>query len=193
MAIMSNYGEILGFWYNPGYSLTTFNTGNDYSKISEYSRLNDVKIITGDGDNTYSGLPTPFKVNYPYPNPSDGTVSLFFTIPVNNEVSIWVVPASAGNITADNNTYLPGHVFMSEKHKEYIVVELLNGLYAPGHHSIIWNGLDYNNNPVPAGFYRIYFRLGKYFTYRDIFIYRKLSDLPENLRKYVPYQQHYHY
>ena len=49
---------------------------------------------------------------------------------------------------------------------------------------IIWYGEDDQSNPVPEGFYRIYFKIGDYLAWKDILLFRNEENLRQFMEKY---------
>ena len=95
---------------------------------------------------------------------------------------MWVVRARLVGERVDEVGVNGGAVVMTSR--TLPVVELFHNdsLYA-GYYQHNWDCRNRNGQPVPAGFYRVYFKVGSFLTWHDIFIYRSLNDLPPGLRR----------
>lgn len=182
LVITNETGVILGVWYNPGYNLTfkkTQDLGNEKQnvKIPE----NNAKIAgIDDGDI----IPTGFSADTPFPNPGNKSIVFRFTLPYTTNVSIWIGPATLGNDIDKDVETIGNHVFI--KDDKIMVKEFASSLELPaGYYHRVWHSDDYTGNPVPSGFYRVYFLLDQYLVYRDVFIANDYSDVPESMMEII--------
>jgi len=86
-----------------------------------------------------SNLPTEFSLSQNYPNPFNPTTNISFEIPSSSEVVVSV------------------YNMLGQK-----VVDLVNGVHAPGVYNVTWNGLDANGKPVGSGLYIYHMSAGDY-------------------------------
>jgi hypothetical protein len=185
LVVTSERGDVLGIWYNPGYMLTIPAFGTNHTKMSDVLLAN--KPIETTENSIESGyIPVEIEVIDPYPNPTAAGYGLTigYSIPTESVVSIWIVPAIASEAEADKADFFPSQLFWSVSHGTYVVAELCkNETRTAGRYAISWRGTDNNQNQVADGFYRIYYKVDDYFDYKDIYLYRQDSDLPESLKK----------
>ena len=59
---------------------------------------------------------------------------------------------------------------------------LIHRQLAAGMYVCLWSARDQNDNILPAGFYRIYLRMGDRICWRDVFLYNETTDIPIGLR-----------
>ncbi|HUI29659.1 MAG TPA: hypothetical protein VLX91_05545 [Candidatus Acidoferrales bacterium] len=133
-------------------------------------------------DSIVAGIPRYFVFHIPYPNPAPGVTEFVFDLPIQSVVDLWIVKARwVGEQSSDET--LEGSATTITPERNTVKIFLRSNLMYAGQHTETWSGTDDNGRPVPAGFYRVYWRVNGFLAFHDIFLYRQLSDLPIDLRK----------
>ncbi len=117
----------------------------------------------------------------PYPNPADGNFAIHFSTGRKSVVvSLWVVKAKSGSENYFMTTHyfdalLPAPVGFAKEillNKENLSI---------GQYKYLFEAREY-----PAGFYRIYLKVNSQLFWRDILIYQKRKDIPQDLFEKLP-------
>ncbi len=177
--ITNNTGpETIGIWGTPsdgsgtisaGYPLFSINSGNSTDGVT------DLKQISAE-----SPLPSAVKLYNPYPNPFVENCAISFSLPVQSNVVLYVVPARWFGANSNDLNSSAGAITATPKRTAIAILirrQLKAGLY-----ECLWHSYDQNGNPLPPGFYRIYLRVGDTVCWHDVFLYNETTDLPVNLR-----------
>jgi hypothetical protein len=127
------------------------------------------------------GIPSAFEVPPVYPNPSDGWTVIGFGLPVASDVAVWIVPARGAGEAGNDFTSAWGALLPSPQ-RVAIAYPIPLSRRSPGFYVLHWDGRDGGGNPVPSGFYRVYIRFGENIYWRDMFLYRDLTDIPAGMR-----------
>lgn len=127
-------------------------------------------------------LPSGFWLYNPYPNPAKDSSRIFFQVPEKSNARVYIVPARLMGSPDNSTSFITGGVFLSPQGIAIKVLE--NRLLQAGRYWHDWDLTDDNNNPVPAGFYRVYMETGNNLLWRDILVYRDKKELPADLRTY---------
>lgn len=124
-------------------------------------------------------LPITYELYTPYPNPSDGSQMLQFSLPSPAEVKIW---AETAYLPISSSANLPLGIDYSPPYQR---VEILNGVVTAGHHVINLNlESKCRGGNMEQGFYRIFFLVhNKYLLYRDIYIQGDPRLTPSGLER----------
>lgn len=139
-------------------------------------------IYYGNNNSNSSGiLPGNMSLSTPYPNPTNGSISIRFFLPISTNVSVWLVKARLPEEKEKNSESLSGGAFASTGNRN--ILKLMNNeLKNAGSYYLEWNGKKGNGQDADVGFYRIYLKADKYLFWQDILLARKISDLPTDLR-----------
>lgn len=142
----------------------------DPTEIDVWGTPNDMgipasipEVVTNKSDQpetvTPGVVPRTVSLEVPFPNPSNISVSIIFSIPIKMNTQIWIVPAD-----------LPTRLFsLSHQFQGYSIRELLhNSELQAGYYLFQWDGKDDSGKPVPAGLYRIYCKSGETLLWRDL-------------------------
>jgi hypothetical protein len=166
--ITNFYGpEEIGRWRNPRYpqGIST--------NIGKTSAVEEAKnVIPGP-------VPELIDMDNPFPNPTIDAVVIKFYLPAAAEVSIWLVK---GRLPEENPKTIEtgsGGIFVSPKNKAAAaLIDKKN--FSTGIYQLVFDG-KIEDEYIPSGFYRIYFKAGKHLLWRDILIAKCKADLPSEL------------
>lgn len=123
-----------------------------------------------------------FKVSNIYPNPCQFWTKFRVTIPAPANVKIWATTAQLLGELEGSST--AGSIDRSTS-AQVVATILESSTLEPGVHEFKWELNDKNGNPLPAGFYRIYFQYDNKVVPRDIFIASETNLGPLSLQKLV--------
>ena len=139
------------------------------------------------GDNIDIEVPGPLNIRLetPYPNPTNNSITMQFAIAIDTKVSLWLVRAKLPEDNYNNVKTNFGGVFISSNNK----IELLKDLPLPaGYHAVMYEWKDEDSNYLPAGFYRVFLKADGHTLWCDVLIARKITDLPPDLRGKVLFE-----
>lgn len=121
--------------------------------------------------------PITFFISTPYPNPSDGNITLEYGLPHATNVSVWVESAT----WVGENSTLP----LQTKRPFQVFVYLDNVAQTAGHFSLRMdiNSVCSGGEAFP-GFYRIFLRTNNWLSWQDIYIYGPTGTNPPGLGDY---------
>lgn len=122
---------------------------------------------------------TSYYLSTPYPNPSSGSIRLYYAIGIEGKVSLWLVQAKLpeDDYTNFQNTLGGGFVYSNYK------VELLREeSVRPGYYEYIFDWTDEDGKSLPAGFYRVYYGVDGHLFWCDVLLAKTINDLPPDLR-----------
>lgn len=161
--------EVIGSWGYPSDPPTLYRTDFSKTNLNKSSSTNDELAI-----------PTFVTMDVPYPNPTQNSCAIRFSIIELSKVNIWIVKARFINEKNNSYEYSNGAVCINSNNQPVRkIIEDKN--YDVGFYSYIFDGNDNDGNPLPAGFYRVYFSAGNTTEYHDIFLFREFADLPMGL------------
>ncbi len=183
IALSSEYGELSGVWYNPGYRASG-SSQNSYPIYLGGQYQEPYQGNQGYYDPLNGYISEISGLSYPYPNPCTDSIYIQFFLRMRSGISMWITPAVLYPQEASSADLIADHVFYSV-HK-IILRELYNNvILSAGQHRITWDLKDYSGNNIPAGFYRIYALFIDRLFYQDIWVYYNPSDLPADFRRYL--------
>ncbi len=160
--ITAETGDVVGVFGNP----------------SSRAALGDLKDNSNLQKAFSAVIPTRFLLDVPYPNPSNGEMTIRFGLPKESEVAIFVVRASfmnhEGRIVQFSNATIRSHGGLATD-------ILFNRKAVAGFHSVNWSGRDQTGNPFPDGFYRIYMQIGDEHLWQDVLLIRNICNAPAGL------------
>jgi len=119
-----------------------------------------------------------------YPNPSDGSTVAEFAVPKSSLVDLWIVRARWWETPDTDPVPVLGSTVPVPVNLAVRTV-IRHVVMPAGSYRFTWEGRDDNGDPVPSGFYRLYLKAGTYSTWRDMFLYRSLNDIPSGLRSII--------
>jgi len=157
-----------------GYPTFSVNSGNKIDSVTVLKRVSAVSPV--------SVIPTVVKLDNPYPNPFVGSCVIDFSLPVQSFVELYVVPARWVGENSNDINSSAGAVTAAPKRTAIAI--LVRGQKSAGMYSCHWNTYYQNRNHLPAGFYRIYLRVGDTVCWHDVLLYNETTDLPVGLRWY---------
>ena len=136
------------------------------------------------------GIPVSYLCAALYPNPSDGQTVLTFALPRTSRVDLWIVRARWWE--SPNMDVIPvlGST-VSVPSNRAIKTLIRNTDRWAGTYQVIWDGRDDNGDLVPSGFYRVYLQADNYSSWRDMFLYRSLDEIPLGLKSLVTSLTHH--
>jgi len=179
----ANGPDPIGVWGNPSDGSSTISVGYPVFSINSVKSMDTILVLKRDSVvHQVSVIPTAVKLNNPYPNPADvyGGCIISYSLPLTSSVELYVVPARWYN---DNNNDVNSSAgAITAAPKRTAIAVLVRTKQAAGMYSCHWLDRDQNGNPLPAGFYRIYLRVGENVSWHDVFLYNELTDLPIGLR-----------
>jgi hypothetical protein len=143
----------------------------------ELGRLGSIQFPENNEESNPAGL----FVDNPYPNPSLATIIIPFYLSGNAVVSAYIVSAKGPGEDEDNLIFNNMSWYIKPTGKPVQILFKNENLSGGVYRQIIWYGKDDQSNPVPEGFYRIYFQIGYYLAWKDILLFRN----EENLRKFM--------
>ena len=126
---------------------------NPRQKIHPFQGITETdevgNIISVDPDDwCYAGEPGVYAFLPAYPNPTEGACTITFVLPEAADVSIMITKWVGDPIR--------------------IVRRLVNGEYAAGTHTIVWDGRDDDGDWLGADVYRVLMTAGDFSCYGDI-------------------------
>jgi hypothetical protein len=120
-----------------------------------------------------------FYIDSPYPNPTDGSTSISFYVPVKTNVLVWIIK---GRLSVENAS---GSVNYANSNYVSPFTNYFQILYQrdddPGRYILIWSGRDQNGKILPDGVYRVYIEVNGQLMWRNIWLYRNVRG------KYNPF------
>ncbi len=128
---------------------------------------------------TYNGppdnkLPHRYSIEPPYPNPAYNGTNIRFTLPVQSNISLWVVRGRAPAESPNHSAYLNGYYAVPSNR---FSMKLMEGKKYAGVYTFLWDGKDQNRETLPDGLYRIYLSVdGGGLMWRDVMIYHSLGE-----------------
>ena len=135
-------------------AITIYGNPNEKSDIIENNRLD-------------------FYIDSPYPNPTDGSTSISFYVPVKTNVLMWIIKGrlpvenASGSVNYANSNYVSPFTNYFQ-----ILYQRVNG---PGRYILIWSGRDQNGKILPDGVYRVYIEVNGQLMWRNIWLYRNFK------------------
>ncbi len=167
--ITNFYGpEEIGRWRNPQYP----------PGIS--TNIGKTNAVEEAGKEIPGSIPKLIDMDNPFPNPTTDAVVIQFYLPAAAEVSIWFVKGRLPEENPKNVEAGSGGIFVSTKNKVGAVLIDKNN-FSAGIYRLVFEG-KIEDEYIPPGFYRIYFKAGKHLLWRDILIAKCKADLPPELR-----------
>lgn len=165
--------QVIGIYGRPnGYS------GSASRIFDKTTSINDI----GPGD----PMPLSTVLNIPYPNPANGTFTIDYSLSKATHVSLWVVPADFQYENHNTGNFNQGNLYSPEGAS--VKVLFRSKAQSAGSYRVNWNCRDdYHNKTVPAGFYRIFLETDDGLFWEDVYIWWKIQDVPQGLRKYLNY------
>jgi len=113
-----------------------------------------------------------------YPNPTDGSAMISFSLPSTSSVTCWIVPAKLPEQSGGSDVQEYGGSTLPAPEGYAVSVPLYNRQMAPGMYTLQWNTTGFS-----AGFYRIYLQINDNDIYwNDVLLFHAVSDLPIGLR-----------
>jgi hypothetical protein len=135
-------------------------------------------VRTGETDPSPLGIigtPNPksqlrnYHMEAPYPNPTASGSKIYYAIPEDTYISIWIVKGRlAGENQTDYKFYSNGY-FKSPP--EMFSMKLFEGVRQAGVWVIEVNAKNLNGYVLPDGFYRIYIEISGEFMWQDLMVY----------------------
>ena len=124
--------------------------------------------------NSNSMLPNKFIMSSPFPNPTDYSTTIMFSLPIKSKISIWVVRGKAvGEDFIDHSIYSNGYFKVPS---EQFSMKLDEGIKEAGRYAFIWQAKDQAGNQLPDGFYRIYLIINDNMLWRDVWLYHPANQ-----------------
>ncbi len=111
------------------------------------------------------------QVETPFPNPADGITYIFFSLPHEAKISVWVVRGIAATEVINNySTYSNG--YFNSCYKNYTKELIKEESKLAGSYRVDWDFENDNKNSLPDGFYRVYISVNGNLMWRNIMINR---------------------
>jgi hypothetical protein len=125
--------------------------------------------------NMGSSIPKNFNMSPLYPNPTDGSISIRYSLPYKSDVSVWVVRGKSPEESSNtNNTVYTNGYFITPSNN--FIQELSSRTAYAGSYAIIWDIRDQKGNILPDGYYRIYLVVNGNLMWRDLWIYKHAGE-----------------
>ena len=183
-------GEISGTIYGmpvvPGLIITTEESPAPVGKWRNPHSPGSIYYGPGRNDSN-AVFPYYLALDTPYPNPTSGSNSIRFSLPIRAVVSLTLVKARLPEHQADGPETASGGVFVSSGSKPAVVL-LDNEVKEAGYYEVEWSGKNNEGEDVPAGFYRVYLEADGHVLWCDILLARSINDLPAELRGKVLFE-----
>ena len=173
-------------WGNPSFQLTPTASGNSLSYAMPAEEAQGrFHALSKTSDTAALGIVGPLRMQLelPYPNPTIVGSDISFALPRTALVSLWIVRARWVGDPSEDLSNVDGGVVITPQ-----VVAVANLIVyrstAAGFYRYSWNGQADDGKLVSPGFYRVYLKVDEGLMWSDIFLYRQITDLPPDLRKY---------
>lgn len=136
---------------------------NEKSSIS----INKVSSTT----NIASSIPQNFKMSPLYPNPTNGSVDIRYSLPYKSNISIWVVRGKSleESLNSSRTTYTNGYFITPSNN---FIQKLGSRTSDAGNYSMVWDIKDHDGNKLPDGYYRIYLVVNGNLMWRNLWIFK---------------------
>jgi len=114
------------------------------------------------------------------PNPASDATDISFSLPINANVSIWIVRGTLPE-NLKNKAYLYLNCYISQSSNNFYMELQRNKAYPGGFYYYHLNLKDSNSSDLPNGFYRVYLEINGNLMWRNLWIYNNKnidSSLP---------------
>jgi hypothetical protein len=122
-----------------------------------------------------------YRLYVPYPNPTNVSCCIHFTVPRLSHVKIYLVPAQLEQSFPDNSENILSGIY--SKPGSISVITLIDNNLNAGSYLCTLDG-----NQLPDGFYRVYMKVGEERLWHDILIAKDSSIIPEEIKKMNPWR-----
>ena len=153
--------EIIGIWRNP----SSNNSGGTPQVTNEPGHA----------------VPMNYQLYVPYPNPTNVSCTILFTVTRLSHVKIYLVPAQLEQSIPDNSENMLSGIY--SKPGSISITILINANLNAGAYAY-----SLSNDQLPDGFYRVYMKVGEDRLWHDILIARDPSIIPEEIKKMNPWR-----
>lgn len=127
-------------------------------------------------DTSWNIILNQYCLDWPYPNPANGSVSINFRLAKKSEIKMYITKALGPNELISYSQSNLNASYFSQYNS--IVTVLIEREFSVGHYVVNWNARDADGNLVTGGFYRVYLEINNMSLWRDILIAWSESDLP---------------
>ena len=165
--------EVIGVWGSPADYFSTSTSAASVPADIAVDHSVRIERFTPIGT-----IPKNVLYSVPYPNPTNGSQTITIAFPMKDAVSAWVVPARFADAPDNDVSSYAGATVLSPVRQTVKV--LVNDVLNAGEYSI-----TFNPYPLPAGFYRIYVKIGETLMWHDILYYHDPSELPAGLKQFL--------
>jgi hypothetical protein len=110
-----------------------------------------------------------YHMDVPFPNPTDSFTKIYYAVPVESFVSIWIVKGRLPGENEKNYELFTNGYFIKDNMK--LSARIFEGYRNPGIYQIDINLNDLSTGVVPDGLYRVYIEINGEFMWQDIMKY----------------------
>jgi hypothetical protein len=114
-------------------------------------------------------IPGGYYMTAPYPNPTDSYTNIYYAVPVESYVSIWIVKGRLPGEDEKNYELFANGYFIKNDMK--FSAQIFEGYRSAGSYRIGINLNDLSTGVVPDGLYRVYIEINGEFMWQDIMKY----------------------
>ena len=135
---------------------------------------NEKSTLSYSGSPSNNALPNKYIMSSPFPNPTDYSTEIMYTLPVKSKISLWVVRSrTAGEDFIDHSIYSNGFF---KTPSEQFSLKLDGGTKDGGRYAFNWVTKDQSSNQLPDGFYRIYLVINNDLLWQDVWVYHTANQ-----------------